>query len=56
MRTDFIETEHIENNLAGLDSMLSGSMMKVEDYLKITMLVKIYDTLQEIKEELKSKS
>ena len=52
MRTDFFKEEHIESNLVALDSLLGTEALKVEHYLKIAMLVKIYDTLQEIKEEL----
>jgi hypothetical protein len=52
MRTDFCKEEHIESNLVALDSLLGTEALKVEDYLKIAMLVSIYDTLQEIKEEL----
>lgn len=49
MRTDFFKEEHIENNLAQLDSLLPATD---PDYLQIVLLVKIYNTLQEIKEEL----
>ena len=52
MRTDFFKEEHIQSNLVALDSLLGTEALKVEHYLKIAMLVKIYDTLQEIKEEL----
>jgi hypothetical protein len=49
VRTDFFKEEHIENNLAQLDSLLPATD---PDYLQIVLLVKIYNTLQEIKEEL----
>jgi len=51
MRTDFIKVENIENNLAGLDSSLSGGKIKVEDYLKIALLVKIIDKLEGISDK-----
>jgi len=53
MKTDFINEEYIDNNLAALDSSLSNGTIKLEDYLKIAMLVKVYETLQEIKESIK---
>jgi hypothetical protein len=53
MRTDFIKEENIENNLASLDNLLSGSNIKVEDYLKIALLVKILEKLEEINDKIR---
>lgn len=51
MRTDLINEENINKSLAGLDDMLASNSIKVEDYLKIAILEKIYEILQEIRDK-----
>ena len=46
----FVNRKVLENNLATLEkSMMDGKTTPLSDYLKIAMLCKIYETLEEIK-------
>ena len=52
----FVNRKVLENNLATLEkSMMDGKTTPLSDYLKIAMLCKIYETLEEIKNKTYTK-
>jgi hypothetical protein len=48
----FLNAEVLENNLATLENSMTEGRTSLTDYLKIAMLCKIYETLEEIKDKI----
>ena len=51
----FVNRKVLENNLATLEKSMMDGKTSLSDYLKIAMLCKIYETLEEIKNKTYTK-
>ena len=51
----FVNRKVLENNLATLEKSMMDGKPSLSDYIKIAMLCKIYETLEEIKNKTYTK-